>query len=75
MAAVARPAAADAIRRAPAEFVLLELLYLNKLMSWKPCMSSRPLHVLAVMQLVDLNVCEFCPDAWSPTSFTSPTCC
>ena len=74
MAAVARPTAADAIRRAPAEFVLSELLYLNKLMSWKPCMSSRPLHVLAVMQLVELNVDEFCLDAWRPTSFTSPTC-
>ena len=60
MAAVARPAAADAIRRAPAEIVLLELLHLDELMSWKPCMSSRPLHVLAVMQLVELTVDEFC---------------
>ena len=60
MAAVARPAAADAIRRAPAELVLLKLLYLDELMSWKPCMSSRPLHVLAVMQLVEKNVDEFC---------------
>ena len=75
MAAVARPAAADAIRRAPAEIVLLELLYLSELMSWKPCTSSRPLHVLAVMQLVESNVHEIREDAWRPTSFTSPTCC
>ena len=75
MAAVARPAAADAIRRAPAEFVLLELLCLNKLMSLNLCMSSRPLHMMVVIELVELNVYEFCPDAWSPTLFTSPTCC
>ena len=74
MAAVARPAAADAIRRAPAEIVLLELLYLDELKSLKPCMSSRPLHVLDVLQLVELNVYEFRERAPRSTPFPSPTC-
>ena len=74
MAAVARPAAADAIRRAPAELVLLESLYLNKLMLLNPCTSSRPLHVKIVIQLVELNVYEFCETALRSTTFTRPTC-
>ena len=74
MAAAARPVAADAIRRAPAEIVLMKLLYLDELKSLKPRMSSRPLRVLSVLQLVELYVHEIRERAPRSTSFPSPKC-